>query len=240
MLHFICMLQLLYGPQAEDADVQTVPAGRLLARVERESGRPIERADGDMNGMPVMCREDAAASASEALLILRANGIYVHEIVNDRGEPVLKATRDPSPPPKVPPRITLGVYAPVHVQPEDLVARLEAADAGGGVKARIEARTGKIVLSASGAEALAAAVEFLASLDKPFEGPSRYRAFRCRGVFVRSAEEKLLRLLSREIRGRVVIVSYERINTLMVSASADDWGVIAGLLSRIDPQGERL
>lgn len=240
MLHFICMLQLLHGPLAEGAEAQAVPAARLLARVERELGLPIERADGDMDGMAVMCREDAAATASDALLVLRAHGVYVHEATDSRGEPILKATRDPAPPPRTPPRVILGVYAPVHVQPEDLLARLEASESGGGVSARLEARTGKIVLRAPGREALAAAVDFLISLDKPFDGPSLYHAFRCRGVFVRNAEEKLLRLLSREVRGRVICVSYERINTLMVSATADDWAVIAGLLAKIDPQGEQL
>ena len=238
MLHFICMLQLLHGPLAEGADA--VPAALLLARVEQEAGLPIERADGDMDGTPVMCREHAAATAAAALLVLRAHGIYVHETAGERGEPGLKATRDPSPPPRVPPRVILGVYAPVHVQPEVLVARLDASEQGGGVNARIEGRTGKIVLRASGGGALAAALDLLARLDRPLDGPSRYHAFKCRGVSVRSAEEKLLRLLSREVRSRVALVSYERINTLMVSAAADDWLVIAELLAKIDPEGERL
>jgi len=237
MLAFICMLPFVQGPLAEGAEV--VPAALLLARVEREAGLAIERADGDMDGTPILCREPGAVAAAEALLLLRAHGIYVHASAGERGEPLLKATRDPSPPPKAPRRVTLGVYAPVYVQPEDLVARLEASEQGAGVSARIERRTGKIVLMASGG-ALEAALDFLAGLDRPLGGSSRHHVFKCRGVFVRSAEEKLLKLLSREVRGRVVLVSYERINTLLVSAAAVLLLGIAELLAKIDPQGERL
>ena len=45
---FICMLPFVQGPLAEGAEV--VPAALLLARVEREAGLAIERADGDMDG----------------------------------------------------------------------------------------------------------------------------------------------------------------------------------------------
>ena len=240
MLHFVCMFQLLYGPLADGSDAVIAPASELFARVESMCSLRVERAEPELDSTAVRFREASVAEPGGAEVILMAHGIYLHETLDAKGAPIIKATRDATPPPRARPRMFFKVYAPVHVQPEDLLERLAAANAGRGVDAQLEPRTGKIVLRAAEEAALTAAVSFLQSLDTPSEGSGRFRAFRCRDVKASAAEAELLRLLPKDVRARVTVVVYEKINVLMISADRAQWDMIAGILAKIDPKGETL
>jgi len=239
MAYFAFCFYLIYGPVDPDFLPERIPAARLFALLQRETGLPVRRAAPELDSVLVRYHETPrTGSASVIILVLRAQGLYVHRVRGRDGEEELFAGTTPRPPADRSRRFFVKVYAPRFLDPEKLLARFREEEAGEKVVAILEARTGKILLKAEKEESLAEALRVLGSLDKPPERGRTYHVFRCEGILVRELHKELLRKLSRELRNRSVFIPYTKANSLLVASGTRDWEKIREKLFQINPEGE--
>ena len=238
MTYFAFCLYLMRGPVAPEQLPETITAEYLFCALERSSGLSVTRADPELDRVMVTFRDKREFSASLTKLVLRAHGIYVHLRVLRDGSQEYFASRSKTRPPKEGKRLYVRVFSPRHVQPEELVTRLKESAGPEGPAIVLEPRTGKIVLKAEEQKLVTDALTFLRKEDRASAPLLGAHLFRCDGIFVQDAHRELLRLLSPEVRRRVVIVPYKRGNTLIISCGTDDWKIVLEALRTVNPKGE--
>jgi hypothetical protein len=238
MLYFSLCFFLLHGPMPDASAPRPVPAERLLALLGAATGLHVRRDAPDLDLVPVTFQEESTALNPRMLvLVLRAHGLYVHEIETKAGDTELLVTRSKKKP--VPPlRMTVRVYAPKRKAPEDLIEALKATPEGAAVQIVLDSRTGKILLKADDALAVVKAFACLEGLDKSTGFARTYHLYRCDGMTVGDVHAAALRLLSAEARNRVVLVPYRPANTLMIGCGTDDWRAVLDVLRTVNPAGE--
>ncbi len=239
MVYFALCVALLRGPVPRALLPETMVAERFFADIERLSGKEVRRVEPKLDTLLVTCRirREDQLTFDLLILILRAHGIYLHPVRDERGGEAFFASLSPSPPPKPVPHRSFAFYSPKHVKPEDLVSRLKD-HLPPGIRILVDPRTGKIILSGKSEEAVRKAKEKVRSSDKPPRRERLYHLYRCVGMFVHDAYKKLLRRLPTAVRRRVVFVPYRKTNTLVVACGSKDWRTILTLLKEINPQGE--
>ena len=239
MAYVAFCLALLRAPLPPAFMPESIVAERFFADIESLSGKAVKRVEPAIDSLPIVCkvRDKKRQDVKFLILLLKAHGIYVHLVRKEDGTEEFFASRNPAPPPRPFTPRSFVFYSPKHLPPEKLLEKIrESLPAE--VKAVLDPRTGKIILSGKCKEKVKEAERILKANDIKPPRKRIYHLYRCVGMFVKDAHKELLKRLPRSVRRRILILPYRKTNTLLIACGTDDWKLVLSLLREINPEGE--